>query len=95
MEYLKQNSEKFAHIPKDILTDPRLSLAAKGLYCVIGTFPADSPVSLDSVAQLLQLPPAELDIVWDEMLSFLHLREKEEELKAALAELQAELETKS
>lgn len=30
--------EQFAHIPKDILRDRRMTLAAKGLYSVICTF---------------------------------------------------------
>lgn len=47
--------EQFAHIPKDILRDRRMTLAAKGLYSVICTFGADSPVSITAVAELLGL----------------------------------------
>ena len=42
--------EQFAHIPKDILRDRRMTLAAKGLYSVICTFGPDSPVSITAVA---------------------------------------------
>ena len=48
--------EQFAHIPKDILRDRRMTLAAKGLYSVICTFGPDSPVSITAVAELLGLP---------------------------------------
>lgn len=47
--------EQFAHIPKDILRDRRMTLAAKGLYSVICTFGPDSPVSITAVAELLGL----------------------------------------
>ena len=42
--------EQFAHIPKDILRDRRMTLAAKGLYSVICTFGPDSPVSITAVS---------------------------------------------
>ena len=83
--------EQFAHIPKDILRDRRMTLAAKGLYSVICTFGADSPVSITAVAELLGLPVEEIDPIWDEMISFMRLKEKEEELFRAMAEMQQEL----
>ena len=83
--------EEFAHIPKDILRDQRMTLAAKGLYSVICTFGTDSPVSIGAVAELLGLPVEEIDPIWDEMISFMHLKEKEEELFRAMAEMQEEL----
>ena len=58
--------EQFAHIPKDILRDRRMTLAAKGLYSVICTFGPDSPVSITAVAELLGLPVEEIDPIWDE-----------------------------
>ena len=60
--------EQFAHIPKDILRDRRMTLAAKGLYSVICTFGPDSPVSITAVAELLGLPVEEIDPIWDEEL---------------------------
>lgn len=86
MDFLNQ-PERFAHVPKDILTDPRLSLQAKGLYSVICTFTPDEPVSLGAVAQLLEADIDAVEVVWDEMVSFMNLKEKEEELKKALLEL--------
>ena len=83
--------EQFAHIPKDILRDRRMTLAAKGLYSVICTFGPDSPVSITAVAELLGLPVEEIDPIWDEMVSFMRLKEKEEELFRAMAEMQQEL----
>ena len=83
--------EQFAHIPKDILRDRRMTLAAKGLYGVICTFGFDQPVSLTAVSELLGLPEAEIDPIWDEMVSFMRLKEKEMELQQAVAEMQAEL----
>ena len=83
--------EQFAHIPKDILRDRRITLAAKGLYSVICTFGPDSPVSITAVAELLGLPVEEIDPIWDEMVSFMRLKEKEEELFRAMAEMQQEL----
>ena len=77
--------EQFAHIPKDILRDRRMTLAAKGLYSVICTFGPDSPVSITAVAELLGLPVEEIDPIWDEMVSFMRLKEKEEELFRARA----------
>ena len=82
---------QFAHIPKDVLRDRRMTLAAKGLYSVICTFGVDQPVSLTAVAELLGLPEAEIDPIWDEMVSFMRLKEKEMELQQAIAEMQAEL----
>lgn len=90
MEF-QNNPEAFAHIPKDILRDPRLGLQAKGLYSVICTFGMDQSVSIGTVAELLGRPVEEIDPIWDEMISFMRLKEKEEELLEALAELQAEL----
>lgn len=90
MEFLN-NPEAFAHVPKDILRDKRLSLPAKGLYSTICSFSADTPVSISAVADLLGLPVEEIDPIWDEMISFMRLKEKEEELLRALAEAQAEL----
>ena len=83
--------EQFAHIPKDILRDRRMTLAAKGLYSVICTFGPDSPVSITAVAELLGLPVEEIGPIWDEMVSFMRLKEKEEELFRAMAEMQQEL----
>ena len=83
--------EQFAHIPKDILRDRRMTLAAKGLYSVICTVGVDQPVSLTAVAELLGLPEAEIDPIWDEMVSFMRLKEKEMELQQAIAEMQEEL----
>lgn len=83
--------EQFAHIPKDILRDRRMTLTAKGLYSVICTFGPDSPVSITAVAELLGLPVEEIDPIWDEMVSFMRLKEKEEELFRAMAEMRQEL----
>lgn len=67
--------EQFAHIPKDILRDRRMTLAAKGLYSVICTFGPDSPVSITAVAELLGLPVEEIDPIW--MRCLLHAAQGE------------------
>ncbi|MEI3579216.1 MAG: hypothetical protein V8Q30_04120 [Acutalibacteraceae bacterium] len=43
------------------------------------------------MAELLGLPVEEIDPIWDEMVSFMRLKEKEEELFRAMAEMQQEL----
>lgn len=55
---------------------------------MICTFGPDSPVSITAVAELLGLPVEEIDPIWDEMVSFMRLKEKEEELFRAMAEMQ-------
>ena len=64
--------EQFAHIPKDILRDRRMTLAAKGLYSVICTFGPDSPVSITAVAELLGLPVEEIDPICEKRALVFH-----------------------
>ena len=51
--------------------------------------------SITAVAELLGLPVEEIDPIWDEMISFMRLKEKEEELFRAMAEMQQEMNDSS